>query len=197
MKLRKTVSAAVVEKNQKNSQKSTGPKTAAGKQNSRRNALKHGLTAKRLMFTAEGKPFDNDVAEIVDALRERYGSDVVTELLIDNIAVDYWRQQRGLDAEIRYMARNGDTSFHPNGYIPNLQRYNTANRHAMLKSLEILEEMKASVGEGNFVSDAPSELDNAAATKDTPISSGRFPAEAVAAQPTEGEGHMPESETRD
>jgi hypothetical protein len=144
MKIRKTVSAAVVQKNQENAKKSTGPKTAQGKQNSRFNAVSHGLTAKRLMFTAEGVSMDNGLAEIVEALRARYDSgDIVTELLIDNIVVDYWRQCKGLEAEMKYFSRNGDSSFHPRGFTSTIQRYNTANRRALLKNLEILGKTQA------------------------------------------------------
>lgn len=80
------------------------------------------------------------VAELIDALRARYGADdIVSELLIDQIAVDHWRQKQGLEAEIKYVGRK-EWSFHPQGSLPTIQRYNTANRRAMLKNLEILEE---------------------------------------------------------
>jgi hypothetical protein len=39
--------------NRLNAQRSTGPRTEAGKANSRRNALKHGLTAEKMLLEYE------------------------------------------------------------------------------------------------------------------------------------------------
>jgi len=142
MKLKKTVTPAVQQKNQNNSQKSTGPNTQSGKNNSRFNAVKHGLTSRRLMFGEDGKLVDNRMAEVVEALRDHYeANDIVSELLIDNLAVDYWRQQMGLAAEVFYLS-NGKWAFNPKGSLPIIQRYNTTNRHALLKNLELLEKLK-------------------------------------------------------
>lgn len=139
MKLKKTVSPAVQQKNQNNSKKSTGPTSPQGKNRSRFNAAKHGLTARHLMLTNDGKPLENGVAEIVEALRVHYGADdVVSEILIDNIALDYWRQKKGLEAEMSCLAGKG-WAFHPQGSLPTIQRYNTTNRRALLKNLEVLE----------------------------------------------------------
>jgi hypothetical protein len=162
MKLKKTVTLAVRQKNQNNSQKSTGPKTPKGKNASRFNATKHGLTATRLMFGTDGKPVDDHLAEIVEALRDKYGcTDIVAELLIDNVAVDYWRQSKGLDFEIYYLSRN-QWSFHPQGSLPTIQRYNTANRRAMLKNLEFLEKLHAEANSDEAGS--AEELDDSAET---------------------------------
>jgi hypothetical protein len=143
MKVKKTVTPLKLQANQENAKQSTGPKTPKGKSHVRRNALKHGLTARRLMFAQDGRPIDNGVAELVEALRARYGTDdIVSELLIDNIAVDHWRQKQGLEAEIKYVDRK-EWSFYPQGSLPTIQRYNTANRRAMLTNLELLEKRHA------------------------------------------------------
>ena len=142
MKLKKTVSPAVQEKNQNNSKKSTGPTSPEGKNRSRFNAAKHGLTARHLMLTNDGKPVENGVAEIVEALRAHYGADdVVSEILIDNIALDYWRQKKGLEAEMTCLTGK-DWAFHSQGSLPTIQRYNTTNRRALLKNLELLEKLQ-------------------------------------------------------
>ncbi|MDP9160883.1 MAG: hypothetical protein M3O09_11745 [Acidobacteriota bacterium] len=91
------------------------------------------------MLTNDGKPVNNGLAEIVEELRAHYGADdVVSEILIDNIALDYWRQNKGLEAEMSCLAKN-DWAFHPQGLLPTIQRYNTTNRRALLKNLEVLE----------------------------------------------------------
>ena len=80
------------EANKNNASKSTGPRSAKGKAKSRRNALKHGLTAERLLLPDEDpKEFDalcNDLFDRfqpIDALEGRLVARV-TDLL--------WRLQR-------------------------------------------------------------------------------------------------------
>ena len=146
MKARKTVSPAVVEKNRRNAQQSTGPKTPQGKRNSSFNALKHGLTAQVLRFTSDGEPIDKGLAEVFVGLQERYDSnDILGKLLIDCAVADYWRLSKGLELEMMHFVRNGDSSFHPKGETQNILRYNTANRRAFLKNLELLEKMQGLV----------------------------------------------------
>jgi hypothetical protein len=141
MKLKKNVSDAVRQKNQQNSKKSTGPNTPHGKKQSRFNAVKHGLTSRLLRYDHEGEPSEGGVTEIIEALRDRYGADnIMAELLIDNIAADFWRQNKGLEAEMSYLFQ-GQSPFHPQGFLPTLQRYNTGNRRALLKNLELLEKL--------------------------------------------------------
>jgi hypothetical protein len=141
MKLKKTVSDAVRQKNQQNSKKSTGPNTPQGKIHSRFNAVKHGLTSRLLMYDQNGDPIDGGVAEMIEALRDRYGADnIVAELLIDNIAADFWRQNKGLEAELSFFSQ-GRWAFYPQDSLPTIQRYNTTNRHGLLKNLELLEKL--------------------------------------------------------
>lgn len=141
MKLKKTVSDAVRQKNQQNSKKSTGPNTPQGKNHSRFNAVKHGLASQLLMYDQDGEPIDGGVAEMTEALRDRYGADnIVAELLIDNIAADFWRQNRGLEAELSFFSQ-GRWAFNPQDSLPTIQRYNTTNRNALLKNLQLLEKL--------------------------------------------------------
>src|SRR5262249_43521981 len=49
----KTTTPDRAEINRRNAQKSTGPRTPAGKERSRFNAVKHGLTAKSLVLPGE------------------------------------------------------------------------------------------------------------------------------------------------
>ena len=52
------ISEARLRANRQNAKKSTGPKTARGKGYSRRNAVKHGLLLKRLLFSDDGEPIN-------------------------------------------------------------------------------------------------------------------------------------------
>ena len=58
-----------VEANRRNAAKSTGPKTAAGKQISRMNALKHGLDAERVVIPGEDP---EEFEGLFRALEEHY-----------------------------------------------------------------------------------------------------------------------------
>jgi hypothetical protein len=124
--------------------------------------MKHGLTATRLMFGPDGQPVDNHLAGIVEALRDKYGrDDIVSELLIDNLAVDYWRQSMGLSFECFYLSQKR-WAFHAQGSLPTIQRYNTANRRAMLKNLELLEKLHSEAGSDEAGSAAELDADSAA-----------------------------------
>jgi hypothetical protein len=127
-----------VNANRENAKQSTGPKTPQGKAYSRGNALKHGLTAKRVLFNADGAPVNEDLHELWDRLRAEYpDSDVVTMLLLDTIVVECWRQGKGLDVEMAAFRTPGAAPS-MTVYIPNLQRYRTASQRALAKTLELL-----------------------------------------------------------
>jgi len=132
--------------NRENAKKSTGPKTPRGKAYSRGNALKHGLTAKRVLFNADGTPVNEDLHELWDQLRAEYrDSDVITLLLLDTIVVECWRQGKGLEIEMEAFRRPGPASM--TVYLPNLQRYRTASQRALAKSLELLAKQSSSASE--------------------------------------------------
>lgn len=65
--------------NRQNASKSTGPKTAAGKEKSRRNALRHGLTAKTLADNA----LNDDMMANARSLAPADASEVVVAAIAD------------------------------------------------------------------------------------------------------------------
>src|SRR5580700_9234771 len=70
----------------------TGPRTEAGKQRSRRNAYKHGLTGQIHLFTAEEHgAFEKHCLSIVEALAP---VGVLEQHLAQSIAEDHWRLNR-------------------------------------------------------------------------------------------------------
>ena len=70
----------------------TGPTTDAGKQRSRINAYKHGLTGQTLLVTAdEHDAFEKHCRAIVEALAP-VGS--LEQQLAQSIAADHWRLNR-------------------------------------------------------------------------------------------------------
>lgn len=79
--------------NKRNAQKSTGPKTAAGKNSSKLNALVHGLTAKNAVVIQGEDP------EAFEAMRQDLFYDaapqgVLEALILDRIANILWRLRR-------------------------------------------------------------------------------------------------------
>jgi hypothetical protein len=140
------VSEQKLKANRENAKQSTGPKTPRGKANSRGNALTHGLTAKRVLFRADGTPVNEDLHELWNQLCAKYREgDVVTTLLMDTIVVECWRQGKALDLEMA--AFDKQAQLHMSLYIPNLQRYRTASQRALAKSLELLAKQSPAASE--------------------------------------------------
>jgi len=128
--------------NAENAKKSTGPKTARGKANSRFNALKHGLCAKRVMVSSLGKPLEEALFKLLESLQEHYGSDDVrVQLLCDAIPTEYWRQDQALRYEIKFL-NESDWHFTSKGCMGLLQRYLTGSQRALLKNLELLDKLQ-------------------------------------------------------
>ena len=138
---KKPISEARLRANRQNSKKSTGPKTDRGKGYSRRNAVKHGLLLKRLLFSDDGEPINQELHDLYDSLHERYGKgDIRTHLLVEGLVVEYWRQRMALNIEVDCLKK---ASFHfsPHGNMPNVLRYRTASQRAFLKSLDQLDQL--------------------------------------------------------
>src|SRR5579862_2428308 len=78
---------------------STGPKTEEGKQRSRVNAYKHGLTGQTLLLSAEERTFyDQHVQGYMDVYKPATQPEKV---LVQIIADDYWRAMQGRSMETR------------------------------------------------------------------------------------------------
>jgi hypothetical protein len=82
-------SAAQIRANRENAQRSTGPRTEAGKHNTKYNALKHGLAAELLVLRGE------DPADL-DALRAQLHADYspaneTEAMLVEDLAQCWWR----------------------------------------------------------------------------------------------------------
>ena len=87
--------------NRGNAQLSTGPKTDEGKSRSRRNALKHGILASALLVksingTEDQAQFDGLLSSLC---RDLSPVGILEEMLVEKIAVCWWRQKRALRRE--------------------------------------------------------------------------------------------------
>ena len=84
--------AAQIAANRRNALRSTGPRTAAGKAVSSRNALRHGLTARAMVVLDEdAQDFQRLWAELWTELAPRDGRE---ELLTETVVQAAWRMRR-------------------------------------------------------------------------------------------------------
>lgn len=98
--------------NQRNALVSTGPVTAEGKALVAQNAVKHGIFAKDILITAgDGKEDALEYQELLDGLiLSLHPSGQMECLLVEKIAVDYWRLRRVLRFETGSIRKQLDTA---------------------------------------------------------------------------------------
>ena len=118
----------------------TGPRTPEGKLRSRFNALKHGLTGQNLLIhDDERKPYEAHLQSYVDLYKPVGHAE---QVLVRNIADDYWRSLRGRALEHRQMdqALAGD----PDAVklLPNLALYLNRIERSIRNNLQALETMQ-------------------------------------------------------
>src|SRR6185295_5401556 len=86
-----------IEANRRNAGKSTGPQTEAGKQRSRRNAIRHGLTAETVIGALEDA---EDYQAFEAAIRADYDAQSAVEReLVLRLASLLWRLRRATTIE--------------------------------------------------------------------------------------------------
>ena len=78
--------------NQRNSKKSTGPRTASGKGNSKYNAFKHGMTARSVLLPGEkAEELAAHQQHLIDSFQPRHAVEVA---IVERMALDIWRADR-------------------------------------------------------------------------------------------------------
>jgi hypothetical protein len=98
--------------NQQNALKSTGPKTDEGKAIAARNSLKHGLLAKEVVIT-EGEGAEDQVAFnalMADLVKQFEPASVLEGMLVEKIAVSYWRLRRAMRYEAGLIRKELDSA---------------------------------------------------------------------------------------
>ena len=79
--------------NQANAAKSTGPKTERGKENSSRNAIKHGLLSNSIVL--EGGESKERFAAILNSFMAEFRPETPNEeVFVEKMAVSHWRLRR-------------------------------------------------------------------------------------------------------
>ncbi len=105
------ISPKKLEANRRNAQRSTGPRTAAGKDRSKRNAFKHGLTAKEVLITAgDGKENKREYEQLLAGFRDYFRPVGLPQaLLVDEIAICFWKKKRAHRFETGAIRDHADT----------------------------------------------------------------------------------------
>src|ERR1700733_5402940 len=93
--------------NVNNAQLSTGPTTVSGKAIVATNAIKHGIFTKDLILTSEiGQENENEYLEILNNLVDCLSPcNQMENLLVEKIAVDFWRLRRTIRFETGSIAK--------------------------------------------------------------------------------------------
>jgi hypothetical protein len=95
-----------IEANRRNATKSTGPKTVNGKRSSRRNALRHGLTAETVI---EGLEDTQDYRAFEAAIISDYDAQTAVEReLVLRLASLLWRMRRAISIETDLLRIQGE-----------------------------------------------------------------------------------------
>jgi hypothetical protein len=104
--------------NRRNARKSTGPKTAAGKDRAKGNALKHGLTAAQItVFDERPEDFERFYSGLLAAL---IPSGALEEQLVERIAVCAWRLRRvyRIEAHLFSTPASGEPTVKAERHVP-------------------------------------------------------------------------------
>jgi len=108
---KKSTSEKKIEANRRNALRSTGPTTDKGKTASSRNAIKHGLLAREVVITAgDGEENAKDFHVLLRQLWTNLQPiGTIEELLVERVAICWWRLARVVRAENGEIRRRLDT----------------------------------------------------------------------------------------
>lgn len=157
--MEKKTSQKKIESNRRNALKSTGPKTSEGKEGVKWNALKHGLLSKVIVLRSEGSgETEADFAELLTQLREDVRPEgVLEEMLVEKIAICYWRLRRAIRCEVGEIRRNqaivalqlkklnidqSVNSLPQKGAVDKILRYETAIERQLYRAISELERLQ-------------------------------------------------------
>lgn len=127
-----------IEANRKNAQMSTGPITDDGKKIVSKNAVVHGILSREVVIsTPELQEHQEDFDRLKQSLTEDYQPFGVTEgILVERIAISYWRLRRVLRAEKGEIRKQSDNAV----FNKELERIKIADDHALIPDAYSLSE---------------------------------------------------------
>ncbi len=206
-------SEAQIAANRRNAQKSTGPKSDAGKAKTARNAMRHGLNAKHVVSHDENAA---DFFAFYEAQRALFApQDAIEEQLVERIAICAWRLRRLPRAEAElinaWYAKGSYTHGTVMGTVfgrassemGTLSRYEAALDRALRRASEMLERRQARRRDAAIRLEEGGENKN---TETKPISFAESEVESQSRSaeeppslpsPSRGEGRASRSEARE
>ncbi len=95
-------SSAQIRANRENAKRSTGPRSEAGKENCKLNALKHGLASRDFVLGPEEK-FEEYEALQAQLRLDHQPATQIEEILVEEIAQSWWRLQRARQHEVEIL----------------------------------------------------------------------------------------------
>jgi hypothetical protein len=134
--------------NRANAKLSTGPNTAEGKEHSKYNALRHGLTGKQVVI--EGEDPSQYEALCRDLIEAYQPADAAEMTLVQEIAQNYWRLQRAraMEVDAFNLFGNGTDPIialeRATGQFERIRRYMTAIERAYHRAIDQLQETQKS-----------------------------------------------------
>jgi hypothetical protein len=142
----KSPSPAQIAANRANALKSTGPKTVAGRNASRMNALKHGIFSSEILV--RGRYFQEnpeEFAQLHQSLCDAYNPvGAAEEMLVDQLVTTFWRTRRLQKAEAGEIALSVDSR------VEKMEPTNFKRLQQQWKTSEHIEEAMAQSVEGNL-----------------------------------------------
>jgi len=118
----------------------TGPRTEAGKMRSRYNAIKHGLTGQTLTIHDDERPRYEAHCESYIELYQPAGHP--EQVLVRNIADDYWRSMRGRALESLHMVSATGGAEGEDKILSNLALYIQRIERSIKTNTQALEAMQ-------------------------------------------------------
>ncbi len=133
------VSEAKLAANRRNAQKSTGPRTAAGKKSSSQNARKHGMFARSLvrgrLTTESSKAFQSFLKQLTEEFQPQNLHD---RLLVERAACAIWRTRRALRIEAAAIACDPGSILPSGNFLYGLVRYENMVDRQLQQTLDAL-----------------------------------------------------------
>ena len=139
---KRAVSAKKLAANFANAQRSTGPTTLEGKEKSKMNALKHGLTARYFpAMTQAGTPEGEQFQAVHADLHDHYQPvGPLEELVFEKLTIEYMRYRRLVEREQVLCAHNRPYFL---DIVNKLARYQTAINRQLFEAMRELERLQA------------------------------------------------------
>ncbi|HXP88610.1 MAG TPA: hypothetical protein VN841_28020 [Bryobacteraceae bacterium] len=119
----------------------TGPRTEPGKMRSRYNAIKHGLTGQTLLIHDDERPrYEAHCASYIELYQPAGHPE---QVLVRNIADDYWRSMCGRALETHHLVRASGGAEGEDKILCNLALYIQRIERSIKNNAKALEEMQA------------------------------------------------------